>query len=104
MTPSEVEKEFEKWGGECSCQLGWNSEGKRCVIYFDKNCPFHYPDSELAKLKEAHSRQQEKIEKLKAGLSDLINTIEFLNPFGSGHPNIKLRVQLDTLKKLLDET
>ena len=53
---------------------------------------------------EAHSRQQEKIEKLKAGLSDLINTIEFLNPFGSGHPNIKLRIQLDTLKKLLDET
>jgi len=72
MTPSEAEKEFEEWEEKCTCLLGWNSEGKRCVIHFDKNCPFHYPDSELAKLKEAHSRQQEKIE----GLRDRADLVE----------------------------
>ena len=72
MYSEQAEKEFEEWEEKCTCSLGWNSEGKRCVIRFDKNCPFHYPDSELAKLKEAHSRQQEKIE----GLRDRADLVE----------------------------
>jgi len=87
MTPSEVEKEFEEF-------IELHRRRYHLVVHWALKEAFL----------EAHSRQQEKIEKLKAGLSDLINTIEFLNPFGSGHPNIKLRIQLDTLKKLLDET
>ena len=91
MTPSEAEKEFEEvWSKHHDDELCNSNPILKLVSHW-----YYF---------EAYSREQEKIEKLKAGLSDLINTIEFLNPFGSGHPNIKLRVQLDTLKKLLDET
>jgi len=49
----------EEWEKSCTCHLGWNNEGKRCVIHFDRNCPFHYPDSELAQLKERYLHQQQ---------------------------------------------
>jgi len=95
MTPSEVEKEFEEFKGKFMAE---HQNPKNREFFHDAESLICYA------YLEAYSRQQKKIEKLKAGLSDLINTIEFLNPFGSGHPNIKLRIQLDTLKKLLDET
>jgi len=44
-----------------------------------------------------------RIYELEKVLSDLINVIEFLNPFSSGHPNIKLRLNLDKAKKILEE-
>jgi hypothetical protein len=44
-----------------------------------------------------------RIYELEKVLSDLINVIEFLNPFSSGHPSIKLRVDLDKAKKILEE-
>ena len=47
--------------------------------------------------------QQEKIDSLRAILSDLVNSVEFLNPFDSGHPNIKLRIDLTKAKELLKE-
>ena len=92
----QAEKEFEEWEEKCTCSLGWNSEGKRCVIHFDKNCPFHYPDSELAKLKEAHSRQQEKIDRLREGLVYAINELEH-SGLCFDHPTIV------KLQKLLKE-
>ena len=90
-----AEEEFEEWfrqqdPGPPSCMGGHHAWAIRSYC------------AKLGYL-EAHNHQQNKIDRLKAILGDLVNSVEFLNPFDSGHPNIKLRIDLTKAKELLKE-
>jgi len=80
MTPSEVEKEFEK------IRLRWRDQD-----YWPTS--FKQVNADIQFLLEAHSRQQEKIELLKEGIKKFLFRYE---------PD-RLKAE-DELQKLLDET
>jgi len=84
MTPSEAEKEFEEWISPIRNKM------------FIKEDSFYWAKQGYL---EAHSRQQEKIEKLKEGINLLIDYIPTGWEIPLGYNQI-----VNQVKKLLDET